>query len=55
MSPICGQLSDKPLLAFAPLYGVPDVKLNRDREINADTCLPSSEAETSIQVRLQPS
>ena len=33
MSPIYGQLSDKPLLAFAESVGVPDVKHNRDREI----------------------
>lgn len=32
-SPIYGQLSDKPLLAFGGHYGVPHVKHNRDREI----------------------
>ena len=42
MSPIYGQLSDKPLLAFASLIGVPDVKHNRDREIKrrAPSCRP---------------
>jgi hypothetical protein len=33
MSPIYGQLSDKPLLAFAHSHGVLDVEHNRDREI----------------------
>jgi hypothetical protein len=43
MSPIYGQLSDKPLLPFADLYGVPDVKHNRDREIRrrASACRPA--------------
>ena len=41
-SPIYGQLSDKPLLAFANRHGVPDVKHNRDREIKrrAPSCRP---------------
>ena len=33
MSPIYGQLSDKPLLAFAVYMGVQDIKHNGDREI----------------------
>ena len=36
MSPIYGQLSDKPLLAFVYLHGVRDVKHNRDEKLNAE-------------------
>jgi len=43
MSPIYGQLSDKPLLAFAHSHGVLDVEHNRDREIKrrAPSCRPA--------------
>ena len=43
MSPIYGQLLDKPLLAFAHSHGVLDVEHNRDREIKrrAPSCRPA--------------
>ena len=39
MSPIYGQLSDKPLLAFVYSHGVRDVKHNRDEKLNAEHLL----------------
>jgi hypothetical protein len=38
-SPIYGQLSDKPLLAFAHSNGVRDMKHNRDEKLNAERLL----------------
>jgi hypothetical protein len=35
-SPIYGQLSDKPLLAFVRLHGVRNIKHNRDETLNAE-------------------
>ena len=58
MSPIYGQLSDKPLLAFVYSHGVRDMKHNRDEKLNAEHLLAvsaGSGAETSVQVRLLPS
>jgi hypothetical protein len=42
-SPIYGQLSDKPRLAFVSLHGERDMKHNRDREIKrrAASCRPA--------------
>jgi len=39
MSPIYGQLSDKPLLAFVYSHGVRDMKHNRDEKLNAQHLL----------------
>ena len=39
MSPIYGQLSDKPLLAFVYSHGVRDMKHNRDEKLNAEHLL----------------
>jgi hypothetical protein len=36
MSPIYGQLSDKPRLAFAYSHGVPGMKHKRDEKLNAE-------------------
>jgi hypothetical protein len=36
MSPIYGQLSDKPPLAFVYSHGVRDIKHNRDEKLNAE-------------------
>jgi hypothetical protein len=52
-SPIYGQLSDKPLLAFVHSHGVREMKHNRDEKLNTERLLAvwqNGGAETSVQV-----
>ena len=52
MSPIYGQLLDKPLLVFAVSYGVPDVKHNRDIEIRRTRARLSRLPKLDVTVKL---
>ncbi len=48
MSPIYGQLSDKPLLAFVCSHGVRDMKHNRDEKLNAEPLFALRRGETYL-------
>jgi hypothetical protein len=52
MSPIYGQLSDKPLLAFVYLHGVREMKHNSDEKLNAEHLLPFDKVWSRLRQRL---